>query len=151
MLELDRHGFSRRRSPSPTTGSRWDARHLGVARARDVTAAGQTFAVVRRGSSRATSGSSRAAPILATAAKPSVFGREFVVTFGWTLRLRRVRRGAALTLLEREREVGDVGARDLVPRARRAPDTLPLSVRFFVLWLPMLIWRRDDDAAAATV
>ncbi len=29
------------------------------------------------------------------------------------------------------------------------PDTLPVPVRLFVLWLAMLIWKRDDDAGAA--
>ena len=30
------------------------------------------------------------------------------------------------------------------------PDTLPLPVRLFVLWLAVLVWKRDADAAAAT-
>jgi hypothetical protein len=36
------------------------------------------------------------------------------------------------------------------PATATLPDTLPLSVRLFVLWLAVLVWKRDDDAAAAT-
>ena len=120
----------------------------------DVTAAGQTFTVVRKGFVSSDFRLESRGTILATATKPSVFGREFAVTFsGRTLRLQpRSPWGRALALLEGEREVGDVRPRRIWSRRATAtlPDTLPLSVRFFVLWLAVLIWKRDDDAAAAT-
>ncbi len=91
---------------------------------------------------------------MATATKPSAFRREFDVTFsGRTMRLRpRSAWGRALVLREGEREVGDVTPRGMWSRRATAtlPDTLPLPVRLFVLWLAVLIWKRDDDAAAAT-
>ena len=30
-----------------------------------------------------------------------------------------------------------------------APTSLPLPVRVFVLWLAVLLWKREQDAAAA--
>ena len=55
-------------------------------------------------------------------------------------------------LEEGEREVGAVAPRRLWSRRATAtlPDSLPPSVRLFVLWLAVLVWKRDDDASAAT-
>ena len=115
--------------------------------------AGQTFAVVRKGFASSEFRLESGGTVVATATKPSVFRREFAITFsGRTLRLRpRSAWGRALALHEGEREVGDVRRRAWSRRATATvPETLPLPVRFFVLWLAVLIWKRDDDASAAT-
>jgi hypothetical protein len=119
----------------------------------DLTVAGRTFTIVREGlisgGFRLESGDT----IVATATRPSVFRRGFAVTFsGRTLWLRpRSAWGRALVLHEGEREVGDIRRRTMWSRRATAalPDTLPVPVRLFVLWLAMLIWKRDDDAGAA--
>ena len=120
----------------------------------DVTVAGQTFRIVRTGFM---SGDflleSGGGTVVATATKPSLFRREFEVTFsGRTLCLRpRSAWGRSLALLEGGREVGDVRPRSMWSRRGTAtlPDTLPLPVRLFVLWLAVLVWKRDDEAASA--
>jgi hypothetical protein len=118
------------------------------------TAAGQTFAIIRKGFVSSDFRLESGGTLVATATKPSVFRREFTVTFsGRTLRLRpRSAWGRALSLEEGEREVGGVAPRRLWSRRATAalPDTLPLPVRLFVLWLAVLVWKRDDDAAAST-
>ena len=119
----------------------------------DLTVAGRTFTIVREGFVSGDFRLESDGTIVATATKPSVFRREFAVTFsGRTLRLRpRSAWGRALVLHEGEREVGDVRPRAMWSRRATAtlPDTLPVPVRLFVLWLAVLIWKRDDDAAAA--
>ena len=119
-----------------------------------VTAAGQTFAIVRKGFVSSDFRLEAGGTFVATASKPSVFRREFAIAFsGRTLRLRpRSAWGRALALEEGEREVGEVAPRRIWSRRATAtlPDTLPLSVRLFVLWLAVLVWKRDDDASAAT-
>ena len=118
----------------------------------DLVVAGRTFNIIRdgfvSGGFRLESGGT----IVATANRVSVFRRGFDVTFsGRTLRLRpRSAWGRALVLHEGEREVGDIRPRTMWSRRATAalPDTLPVQVRLFVLWLAMLIWKRDDDAAA---
>ena len=119
-----------------------------------MTVAGQTFTIVREGFISSDFRLESGGTIVATATKPSVFRREFAVTFsGRTLRLRpRSVWGRALVLHEGEREIGDVRPRAMWSRRATAtlPDTLPLPVRLFVLWLAVLVWKRDADAAAAT-
>ena len=119
----------------------------------DLTVAGQTFRIVRKGFVSGDFRLEGSGTVMATATKPSVFRREFAVTFsGRTLRLQpRSAWGRALVLREGDREVGFVQPRALWSRRGTAtmPDTLPLPVRLFVLWLAVLVWKRDDDAAAA--
>jgi hypothetical protein len=118
-----------------------------------VTVAGQTFTVAREGFISSDFRLESAGTIVATASKPRVLRREFAVTFsGRNLRLTpRAAWGRALVLLEGERDVGEIRPRSMWCRRATAtlPETLPVPVRLFVLWLAMLIWKRDDDAASA--
>ena len=118
-----------------------------------VTVAGQTFTIIREGFVSSDFRLESGGTIVATATKPSAFRREFAITFsGRTLRLRpRSAWGRALALHEGDREVGEARRGAWSRRATATvPETLPLPVRFFVLWLAVLIWKRDDDASAAT-
>jgi hypothetical protein len=119
----------------------------------EVTVAGQTLRIVRQGFVSSDFRLEGGGTVVATATKPSVFRREFALTFsGRTLRLQpRSAWGRALVLREGERDVGEVKPRALWSRRATAtlPDTLPAPVRLFVLWLAMLVWKRDDDAASA--
>ena len=118
-----------------------------------LTVAGRTFTIARQGFVSGDFRLESDGTIVATANRPSVFRRGFAVTFsGRTLRLRpRSAWGRALVLHEGEREVGDIRRRSMWSRGATAmlPDTLPMPVRLFVLWLAVLIWKRDDDAAAS--
>ena len=95
----------------------------------DVTAAGQTFTILRKGFVSSDFRLESRGTIVATATKPSVFRREFAIAFsGRTLRLRpRSAWGRALALLEGEREVGDVRPRGSGPVAPppRCPTRCP--------------------------
>ena len=100
------------------------------------------------------SGSGPAGALLATAAKPSLFRRRFVVTFsGRRLVLeRRSGFGRAFVVREGDREVGDITPERFWSRRATAnlPDNLPLPIQAFLLWLALLVWKRDaDDSSAA--
>ena len=75
----------------------------------NVTVAGQTFAILRKGFASSEFRLESGGTIVATATKPSVLRREFAIAFsGRTLRLRpRSAWGRALALHEGEREVGE--------------------------------------------
>ncbi len=90
--------------------------------------------------------------VVARAEKPSAFRREFVVDHAgtrWTLRapspLRR-----QFTLLSGDLEVGFVRPESAFRRAAAVmlPSALPLPLSVFVVWLVLLMWKRDADAAA---
>ncbi len=90
--------------------------------------------------------------VLATAEKPSLFARRFVVEHdGSTL----VLRAASLfrrpfVLIEDGEEIGSIHPERLFSRSALAnlPESLPLAVRCFLLWIVLLIWRRDSGSAA---
>jgi hypothetical protein len=57
-----------------------------------------------------------------------------------------------MVLLVDEREVGEIAPASLWSRraTARFPDTLALPMQVFLLWLAVLLWKRDSDAAAAS-
>ncbi len=85
--------------------------------------------------------------VLATAEKPSLFARRFDVEHdGSTYVLRmasRLRR--RFVLIEGDREIGAIRPAHLFSRSALAdlPDDLPLAVRIFMIWLVLLLWKRD--------
>ncbi len=85
--------------------------------------------------------------VLATAEKPSLFARRFEVEHdGSTYVLRtasRLRR--RFVLIEGDREIGAIRPAHLFSRSALAdlPDDLPLAVRIFMIWLVLLLWKRD--------
>jgi hypothetical protein len=91
--------------------------------------------------------------LVATASKPSVFRRLFDVAHGgriWTLRARSTWRRTMDVFVD-GREAGNVTPFRAWSRRASAtlPDALPLPVQIFVVWLAVLLWKRDDDAASA--
>lgn len=121
----------------------------------ELTVGGDTYAIVRQGF--VSSDFTMTAPdggVVATASKPSLLQRRFEVVHGGhtiTLEARSIWRRTMDVLLD-GRAVGaitPVGA-----WSRRAdvdlPDALPLPVQVFVTWLAVLLWKREQDAAAAT-
>jgi hypothetical protein len=91
--------------------------------------------------------------VLARAEKPSAFRREFVIAHAgtrWTLRapspLRR-----QFILMSGDLEVGFVRPDSVLRRTATVtlPSALPLAVSVFVVWLVILMWKRDSDAAAS--
>ena len=90
--------------------------------------------------------------ILARAVKPSAFSRSFIVEHaGRKLALRSTFFGR-YRLLEGDREIGSISPETICFRRANVnlPEDLPLPVRLFILWLVILLWKRDSDAAAST-
>jgi hypothetical protein len=92
--------------------------------------------------------------VLARAQKPSAFRSAFNVEHAgkqYTLRPTSVW-GRAFALLDGDRVVGMLSPRGLFTRraAVDLPENLPLSVRVFIIWLAVIIWKREADAQGAT-
>jgi hypothetical protein len=92
--------------------------------------------------------------VLATATKPSILCRTFRVSSGGrtlTLRPRSIW-GRALVVREGDRDVGSITPRGVWTHRATAmlPDDLPLPVQTFLLWLAVLIWKRESDSGGAS-
>jgi len=120
-----------------------------------LTITGQTYAIAREG---LIAGDFRmTAPdhsVVATASKPSVLRRRFdIVCRGHTvvLEARSAWRRTMDVLLD-GRAVGAITPSGAWTRRASAelPDALPLPVQVFVVWLAVLLWKREQDAAAAS-
>lgn len=90
---------------------------------------------------------------VATASKPSMFRRRFEVVHGgrtWTLEPRSVW-GRAMSVLVDGREAGAITPAGAWTRRASAnlPEALPVPVQVFMVWLAVLLWKRDEDAATA--
>jgi hypothetical protein len=90
---------------------------------------------------------------VATAARESVFHRRYTIVAGahtYTLQPRSTW-GRKMVVLEGGREVGAIEPRGIFTRRGTAslPDVVPLPVRVFLVWLALLLWKREADAAHA--
>jgi hypothetical protein len=116
---------------------------------------GQPFRVVREGLMSGDFRLESASGLLAIASRPSILRRKFVVSFGGrTLTLQpRSAWTRAVVLREGDHEVGTVSPRGLWSRRATAtlPDTLPLSIQTFLLWLTVLLWKRESDSGAGVM
>ena len=85
--------------------------------------------------------------------EPSLLRRRFVFRFSRrTLTLQaRSSWGRTIDVLEGERVIGTVSPNGAWTRRGRAalPETLPAAVQVFLVWLSLLLWKRDEDSAAA--
>lgn len=89
---------------------------------------------------------------VATAVKPSLFRCVFTVTHAaktWTVR-RQSAWSRRIQVLEGDREVGHVARSSwwTYRAAATLPDTMPVPVQVFCVWLSTLIWKREADASA---
>ncbi len=91
--------------------------------------------------------------LVAQAEKPSAFFREFTVTHeGRTFTLKAwsaLRR--AMVLIENDVVVGRVAPESFFSRRMRVelPEEMPLVLKTFVIWLTMVLWKREADASHA--
>ena len=90
---------------------------------------------------------------LARAQKPTWMSRLFVIEHGqktYTLKSASWL-GRAFVLLENGQEVGSVVPQGMLTRKAcvTLPNELPKPVQAFVIWLTVLLWKRDSDGAAA--
>ena len=90
----------------------------------------------------------------ARAEKPSAFSRCFVIEHaGRRMVLEAISPfGRAFVLTERDAEVGSVRPEGFVSRRATAsfPEDLPLPVKVFMLWLVIILWRRNADSEGST-
>ena len=89
--------------------------------------------------------------VMARATKPSMMRRLFVVQHEattYTLRPRSVL-GRTFVLLDGEREVGSITPAGLWSRRANVdlPARIPLAVQVFLIWLTVLMWKREAEAA----
>ena len=95
----------------------------------------------------------RGGQVLARATKPSVFRQAFLVNYnGKTYSLHRPsvwRR--AFALLDGEQQIGSVSPNSVWTRDATAdlPRDWPMAVKAFVIWLVIILWKRESDGAAA--
>jgi hypothetical protein len=92
--------------------------------------------------------------LLARAEKPSAFRRAFEVEFGerfYILRAESAFRRKFL-LMDGDREVGRLSPDGIFTRRATAdfPESIPLPVKVFLIWLVVILWKRQSDNAAAS-
>jgi len=85
--------------------------------------------------------------VIARAEKPSAFFRTYLIRYSdrdYTLEPRSAFR-RAFVLRDGSRQIGSIEPTSAFTRGAMAdlPDTWPLPVRAFVIWLTMIQWRRD--------
>lgn len=91
--------------------------------------------------------------VVVRAEKPSALLRSFLVAYdGRQLRLEaRTPFGRTFVLRDSQGEIGSVRPDNFITRRATAdfPEAFPLPVRIFLLWLVIILWRRDDDSGSA--
>jgi hypothetical protein len=91
--------------------------------------------------------------VMARAEKPSAFHRSFTIDHEgrrYTLQAKTVF-GRGFLLLEGDREIGSLSPEGIFTRRAIVdfPQALPLPVRVFIIWLAVILWKRESDSAAA--
>jgi hypothetical protein len=89
---------------------------------------------------------------IAQARKPSAFHSSFDITHldrSYTLRKESFV-GRSFILLEGDRETGSIRPEGLLTRRAivELPEVMPLPVQLFVIWLAIILWRREANAGA---
>jgi hypothetical protein len=118
----------------------------------ELTVNGKTFRVSREGMFSREFVLESTDGVVARATKPGALRRSFVVTHGtavYTLQAASAFR-RRFVLLADDREVGEIAPAGFWSRRATAnlPEALPLPVRVFLIWLTVILWKREDEAAA---
>ena len=92
---------------------------------------------------------------IARAQKPSAFVNTFEIRHAdrsYTLKKESFV-GRSFVLLQGDLEVGSIRRESLLNRkaAVSLPDNMPRPVQVFVMWLTIILWRREANAGAAAV
>ena len=90
---------------------------------------------------------------IARAQKPSAFLNSFNIEYSdrsYTLKKESLL-GRSFVLLQGDLEVGSIHRKSILNRkaAVSLPETMPMPVQVFVMWLAILLWRREANAGAA--
>jgi hypothetical protein len=90
--------------------------------------------------------------VVARAEKPDAFLRRFLIEYQgrqFTLRAKSAFQREFL-LFDGQSEIGRVAPEGLFQRRAEArlPEELPLPVRVFILWLVIILWKRESDSGS---
>ncbi|MFQ5568745.1 MAG: hypothetical protein ACE5G0_03660 [Rhodothermales bacterium] len=89
--------------------------------------------------------------VLVRAEKPSALIRMFEVTYDDKRYMLKARAAffRAFELLEGEQRIGVLSPDHAFTRKMTAdlPEAMPLAVRVFIIWLVLILWKRDANAA----
>ena len=92
--------------------------------------------------------------ILARAEKPSAFRRSFELECGKKIYMLRAASAfrRKFVLIDGDREVGEISPDGVFTRRATAdlPEDIPLPVKVFIIWLVVILWKRESDSASAT-
>jgi hypothetical protein len=93
-----------------------------------------------------------AAGVVARATKPSALRRSFIVEHAgrhYTLRATSAFR-REIVLLDGDTRIGSISPKGMFTRraAVDLPSTLPLTVRVFMVWLVVMLWKHEAAAAS---
>jgi hypothetical protein len=119
-----------------------------------LTAQGATYDIYREGWMNGAFLLESDGALLARAEKPSALRRSFDLECGkkfYTLRAESHFR-RKFVLFDGEREVGWISPDGMFTRHATAqfPDSIPLPVKIFIIWLVVILWKRQSDSAAAS-
>ena len=90
---------------------------------------------------------------IAEAQKPSALRNSFNLEFlgrKYTLRKQSLI-GRTFVLLDADLQLGLIEPQGLLTRKATIslPDTIPLPIQIFVIWLVLVLWKRESDAGSA--
>ncbi len=90
---------------------------------------------------------------IARAQKPSAFLNSFEIQYsdrGYMLKKESLI-GRSFVLLEGDCQTGSIHAKGFLTRKADIdlPDDMPMPVKVFVMWLAILLWRREANASSA--
>jgi len=92
--------------------------------------------------------------VLARAEKPSALRRSFELEYGGKFYILRAESAfrRKFVLIEGDREVGWISPDGVFTRRATAdlPEGIPLPVKVFIIWLVVILWKRESDSAAAS-
>lgn len=90
---------------------------------------------------------------LAHAEKPSALRSSFTVQHEGKTYILKVESAfrRRFLLLENDQQIGSISPDGMFTRKATAdfPDELPLPIKVFLLWLALLLWKRDSEVATA--
>src|SRR5262249_14618467 len=118
-----------------------------------LTVRGSTYDVYREGLMGGAFLLESSGSILARARKPSAFRRSFEFEFGGKFYILRAESAfrRKFVLIDVDKEVVWLSPDGIFTRRATAdlPEGLPLPVKVFIIWLVVIMWKRESDGSAA--
>jgi len=92
--------------------------------------------------------------VLARAEKLNVFHRTFLIEYAgkqYTLRAKSALL-REFSLSDGDREIGTLSTKGVFTRRATVefPEEIPLQAKVFIIWLAVILWKRESDSSAAS-